>query len=82
MLRDWHPGALPGADWRANTMTGIAAKDHVRWVSLAARPEFNLAALLRTKRTSATPSATPIQEWESEGGSMPEAGVLPAVVPG
>jgi len=63
-------------------MTEIAAKDYVRWVKLAAGPESSLAALLRSKRKSATPpKAPPIQEWESEGGSLPEAGALPPVVP-
>jgi len=63
-------------------MTGIDAKDYVRWVKLADGPKCNLAALLRTRRKSAMPpSATPIQAWEGEGGSVPEAGVLPAVVP-
>ena len=63
-------------------MTEIAAKNYVRWVRLAAGPESSLAALLRTKRkTAAPPRATAIQEWEGEGGSLPEAGALPPVVP-
>ena len=63
-------------------MTEIAAKDYVRWVKLAAGPESTLAALLRSKRKSAAPpKAPPIQEWESEGGSLPETGNLPPVVP-
>ena len=63
-------------------MTEIAAKDYLRWVKLAASPESGLASLLRARRKSAVPPrATPIQEWEGEGGSLPTAGALPAAAP-
>ena len=75
----WAPSQ---AQPKERTVTGIDAKDYVRWVKLADGPKCNLTALLQTRRKSAmSPSATPIQAWEGEGGSVPEAGVLPAVVP-